>query len=203
MSQISPEALARRRILGAVLLLMGVSLAAIVIWREGNTSPAKPDKPRVRLVSIPPLGLAFAHPATWTRTIVKRIVRLRSPEGSTVLTIASPIAGRHPAEVKSALINDLRTTLMDTRIVRQGPASVGVVKVSSFELTGRTAGRLVRVLGLVSSTQYRTYAITLVTSARPSARRLAEARGILQTVRFGQPVDLNPVAPAPATTTSP
>ena len=62
-----------------------------------------------------------------------------------------------------------------------------------------------RVLAAGVEHAYRTYAITLVTSARPSARRLAEARGILQTVRFGEPTTLEPdqAAHANPTTTTP
>jgi hypothetical protein len=205
-SSITPQALARRRILGAVLLLAGTIVAAIVIWPNTENKPSTPEPtPAVRLVSIPPLGLALAHPSSWKRKIDKRIVRLTSPEGSVVLTVASPLRGRHPAQVKAALINDLRNQLQGVKIVHQGPASVGVVQVSSVELTGRVSGKLVRVLGMVSSTSFRTYAITLVTAARPSARRLAQARGILQTIRFGEPTTLGPIAPPSArkTTTTP
>ena len=44
-----------------------------------------------------------------------------------------------------------------------------------------------RALVLIDSTQYRTYAVMVLTGPKPSRRRLSEARAIISTVRFGKP----------------
>jgi hypothetical protein len=46
---------------------------------------------------------------------------------------------------------------------------------------------VVRALVLVGDTRYRTYAVTVLTGATPSRRRLGEAREILASVRFSKP----------------
>ena len=62
-----------------------------------------------------------------------------------------------------------------------------VARPRSVELTGREDGKPVRALVVVASTDYRTYAVTLLSGANPSRRRLNEARRILGTMRFGKP----------------
>jgi hypothetical protein len=72
--------------------------------------------------------------------------------------------------------------------VRDGAGRLGDRQVTSFEVSGRAAKGRVRALALVDSTPYRTYAVTLLTGARPSRRRLAEVQQILGTVRLTKPV---------------
>ena len=65
---------------------------------------------------------------------------------------------------------------------------LGSVCTGNRELLGRGPKGYERALGLVDSTPFRTYAITVLTPARPSARRLAETAQILATVRLSKPV---------------
>jgi hypothetical protein len=182
------DALTRRRLGGAVLVLVGVAVAAVVLWPKGGGDHKVPRQP-VRLVSVPQLGLAFAHPGTWKRSAARRVLRLRSPDGSAVLTFAAPVRGRHAGAVKESLKQALRGRLKNVKILRDGPGRLGNRRVGSFELDGfQPNGQRVRALGLVDSTPYRTYAITLLTPSRPSRRRLAEVQQILATVRLSKPV---------------
>ena len=72
--------------------------------------------------------------------------------------------------------------------MRRGPGKLGLHPVTTFELRGVDAqGEPVRALGLVGGTDYRTYAVTLLTPQRPSAKRLAEVKEIFATVRFAVP----------------
>ncbi|HEV7804313.1 MAG TPA: hypothetical protein VGO80_00725 [Solirubrobacteraceae bacterium] len=184
------DALTGRRLGGALFVLCGVLVAAIVLWPSGDDGNAEPPKVQpVRIVSIPQLGLAFAHPRTWKRTIAGRVIRLRSPDGAAVLTFASPTEGRHALQVKAQLKDLLRKRFAGAKIVRDGPARLGRRKVTSFEISGVTAGSgETRALVLVGSSAYRTYAVTLLTPALPSAKRLVEAQQILATVRLAKPV---------------
>lgn len=180
------EALTGRRLGGALFVLCGLVVAAIVLWPGGDE-----DKPRiqpVRIVSVPQLGIVFAHPRTWTRSVAGRAIRLRTPDRSAVLTFSSPVKGSHTRQVKRDLKAALRKRFGSARVVREGPAKLGRRRVTSFEIKGTSAGDTVRILVLVGSTRYRTYAVALLTPGRPSAKRLAEAQQILATVRLTKPV---------------
>lgn len=183
--------LTRRRLGGAALVLAGLAVAAIVLRSALSTDDSRSapaPAPAVRLVSIPQLGLAFAHPRSWTRSVKGRVIRLRSPEGSAVMTFASPVAGRSPERVKAALLRTLRKRLEPATVIRDGPSRLGTRTVASFELSGFGPSERERALALIDSTPYRTYAVTLLTPGRPSRKRLAEAAQILATVRLGEPL---------------
>jgi hypothetical protein len=183
----SNAALTRRRLGGAVLLLAGIAVAAVVLWPGGNDGPAAPKKLPVRFVSVPPLGMAFAHPTSWKRTVRKRVIGLRAPGGSVLVFLSSPVAEPAVRRVKAEAERQLRTQFAPAKIVREGPGRLGSRTVPSFELKGRDKSGPVRALVLVDSTDYRTYAVTVLTGAEPSRRRLGEARAIISTVRFGKP----------------
>jgi hypothetical protein len=185
----SNAALTRRRLGGAVLLLAGIAVAAVVLWPGGgddNTASA-PKKLPVRFVSVPPLGLGFAHPTSWSRSVRNRIIGLRAPGGSVLVFFSSPVAKPQVRRVKTEAQRQLRKQFAPAKIVREGPGRLGDREATSFELKGRDKSGPVRALVLVASTAYRTYAVTVLTGAKPSRRRLGEERGIIATVRLGKP----------------
>lgn len=182
------EALTGRRVGGALFVLCGLVVAAVVLWPGGDDGDsAAPKVAPVRIVSVPQLGISFAHPRAWRRTIVKRVIRLRSPDGAAVLTFASPVAGAHALQVQADLKAELRKRFPRAKVVRNGPARLGARDGRSLELSGIGAGGRMRVLVVVASTRFRTYTATLLTPARPSAKRLAEVQQILATVRLTEP----------------
>lgn len=183
------ELLTRRRIGGAALVLAGLAVAAVVLWsalRSDDGAGARQQE--LRLVSVPQLGYAFAHPRTWRRTVSGSVIRLRSPDGSTVVTFSSPVAGAEPRRVKAAVRRALTTELKPVTVLRDGPGRLGDRTVESLELSGFASSRRVRALALVEDTPHRTYAITLLTPRRPSAKRLAEVAEILDSVQFSKPL---------------
>ena len=188
----STEALTRRRLGGAVLLLAGIVIAAIVLWPSGGGDDREAKALPIRIVSVPPLGLGFAHPRTWKRAVSGKVIRLTSPEGSLVLLFSSPFPvpdrDRATVEAKQALLKQFAPA----EIVREGRSPLGRAgRVPSFEITGeRDRTRLVRVLVHVASTQWRTYVVTMLTGENPSRRRVAEARRILSTVNLSKPRDI-------------
>jgi hypothetical protein len=182
------DALTGRRLGGALFVLCGLVVAAAVLWPgKDEPAPARRTQP-VRLVSIPQLGMAFAHPRAWSRSVAKRVIRLRSPEGAAVLTFASPVAGAHTDQVKADLKDALRKRFGNAKIVHDGPARLGRRKATSFELEGVGGGAATRVFVLIASSEFRTYVVTLVTPASPSAKRLVEAQQILSTFRISTPL---------------
>jgi hypothetical protein len=182
------DALTGRRLGGALFVLLGLVVAAIVLWPEGDDAGKPPKIQAVRIVSVPQLGITFAHPRTWKRTVSGTVIRLRSPERAAVLTFASPTAGRYTDRLKADLKAVMRKRFDDVRFVHEGPAKLGSRKVTSFELQGVRAGSgEIRALVLVGSSAWRTYAVTLLTPGLPSAKRLVEAQQILATVRLFEP----------------
>jgi hypothetical protein len=189
-------ALTRRRFGGAVLLLAGIVLATIVLWPGGGrggqtaTHPAPPPRTSrlpVRIVSVPALGLAFAHPTTWTRTVEGQVFSLRSPDRSIQVIVSSPLARPAQLEAKDSAKTALLAQFSPAKVVRDGPEKLGGDQATSFELAGRDDGKPVRALVLVASTDYRTYVVTLLTGEHPSRSRLRQARQILATMQFGKP----------------
>jgi hypothetical protein len=180
-------ALTRRRFGGAVLLLAGIVIAAIVLWPSG--SETKATKPLgVRIVSVPPLGIGFAHPRDWKRGVSGETLRLTSPDGTLVLIFSSPFdrpgAGFAKHKAKTALLRRFRPA----RIVHEGRSRLGRAgDVRSFELVGEREEKLVRVLVYVTANQWRTYVVTMLTGENPSKRTLTQARRILATVNFSKP----------------
>ena len=187
MRQRITAALTRRRLGGAVLLLAGIIVAAIVLWPSGTEKTATKPLP-VRIVSVPPLGLGFVHPRDWKRTVNGEIIRLTSPGGGIILLFSSPLNSPNARFVKAEARSALLRQFAPAKIVRDARSPLGRAgRVRSFELTGERDERLVRALVHVTATQWRTYVVTMLTGENPSARRLTQARRILATVNFSKP----------------
>ncbi len=185
------ELMTRRRLGGAALILGGLVVAALVLWPVlRSDEPTQARAAPVRLVTVPQFGLAFAHPRSWSRRISGRVIRLRSPDGTAILTFSS-FPGREPKRVKAALAGALKQRFSPATIVRDGPGLLGARRVDSFELSGfdPTTGRM-RALAMVEDTPYRTYTVTLLTPSHPSRERLLEVSRILATVQFTKPESL-------------
>jgi hypothetical protein len=158
-----------------------------VFLSGGDDKPAARKPAPVRIVSVPPLGLGFAHPTNWKRKVSKQVIGLRSPDGSVLVFFSSPLARPGVAKVKAEAKTELLAQFKPARIVSEVRQPLGLRTVESFELRGRDKGKIVRALEMVDSTQYRTYAVTVLSGAKPSRRSLAQARGIIATVRFAKP----------------
>jgi hypothetical protein len=184
------ELMTRRRLGGAALILGGLVIAAAVLWPALHSDePARARAAPVRIVSVPQFGLAFGHPRSWSRKINGRVIRLRSPDGTAILTFSS-FPGREPKRVKAALAAALKTRFSPARVVRDGPGLLGARRVDSFELSGSDPSGRVRALAMVDDTPYRTYTITLLTPAKPSRKVLLEVSRILASVQFTKPESL-------------
>jgi hypothetical protein len=183
-----PAVLTRRRLGGAVLVLAGIIIGVIVFFSVGNDKPpAKKKASAIRIVSVPPLGLGFAHPTSWKRKVSKQVIGLRSPDGSILVFFSSPLSRPAVAAVKAQAKTELLAQFKPATIVNESRQPLGQRLVSSFELRGHDKGKVVRALEMVDSTPYRTYAVTVVTGAKPSLRLLRQARAIIGTVRLVKP----------------
>jgi hypothetical protein len=158
-----------------------------VLWPGGGAKPEKARRLPARIVSVPPLGIGFVHPTSWKRKVSKAVIGVRSPEGSVVVFFSSPVARPAIEAVRSGAKKELLKQFAPAKIVSESDEPLGQRSVPAFELLGKDRGKAVRALEMVDATKYRTYAVTVVTSARPSRARLKEAREIISTVRFGKP----------------
>lgn len=171
-----------------MLLFAAVAVAGLVLWPSGDDDPAPPKVTGVRLVSIPPLGLAFAHPTSWTRTVRGRAISLRSRDRSMQMIFSSPLNKKAPKAAKAATKRALTERFAPAKVVRDGPGNLGSRQVPTFELVGRDGKSAVRALVLVDASAYRTYVVTVLSGERPSARGLREATQILESVRLSKPL---------------
>jgi hypothetical protein len=200
MDERQTRALTRRRLGGAVLLLAGIAVAVVVLVSGGDDKLPKRKAIPARIVSVPPLGLGFAHPTSWKRSVSKAVIRLRSPDGSVSVFFSSPAARPATDAVSKSIKAVLLKRFKPAKVVHQGLEPLGERSVPSFEVLGREGGKVVRALEMVDSTQYRTYAVTVVTQEHPGAQAFKEARAIIGTVRFSRPVTTT-VKPSTTTTT--
>jgi hypothetical protein len=198
------SALTRRRLGGAVLLLAAVVIAIVVLWPGGDGKPAAatPKRLPARIVSVPPLGMGFLHPTTWTRSVSKGVIRLRSPDGSVSMFLSSPVAGSHIGVVKGAIQKTLLKQFAPAKIVATADEPLGQRQVASFELFGKDRGKPIHALEMVDATQFRTYAVTVVTAEHPSGKYLNEGRKIIATVTFSKPTATTVKPTTTATTTT-
>jgi hypothetical protein len=184
------DALTGRRLGGALFVLAGLLVAGVVLWPggdDGEDTASQGGVQRARIVSVPQLGLTFAYPATWSRDVSGRVIRLHAPKGAAVMTFSSPVEGRHTDQLKADTKDALRMRYRPATIVKEGPARLGPRKATSFELEGAARGEIVRVLAIVGSSPHRTYLVTLITPGRPSAKTLAQVQQVLATVRLPEP----------------
>lgn len=175
-----------------MLVLVGLAVgAAVVSSLLRDDEPAARAAPAQRIVAVPQLGLSFAHPRSWSSSVAGRVVRLRSPEGSAIMTFSSPVEGSEPRRVKQALRETLTDRLKPATVLADGPGKLGPRTVTTLELAGFSATKRVRAIAIVEDTRWRTYAITLLTPDHPSRRRLVEVKQILDSVRLSKPSQLD------------
>jgi hypothetical protein len=150
------------------VLLAGVLIGWVVFHDDGSapapassTAPAVASQARV----YPKLGVSLALPKGWKTSFRQ-----------SVLTAVS-----HDESVSVAL-------LFKARELSRQRAKVGTATTIVTELVGRAHNRRpIRILSMGTSSRWRTYSIQAFTVPVPSARRVAELRTLLASVRYRQP----------------
>lgn len=185
----------RERLLIAAATLGGVAIMALVWLLAGGGGSDKSERAsntpvkQASAVIDRRLGVQAAYPVTWTAAHGKaRTLRLTSPGNAVTVAIASPSAGRFPAQVRAATERSIVGAFSPATVVGHSPGRISGLPVRTTEIAGRDrAGHPVRILSIVTATRWRTYAVTVVSAAPPPAARLIEARGILRSVTFHRP----------------
>jgi hypothetical protein len=176
-------------ILGAVLggLLLGGGSSG-----GGTTSGPRSAQGNVslRVINYPALGMAIARPRGWTVASRSGVIRLASPDGSVFIAVSSPTGAGAGADVRLRRSDkrELLTLFKPARVVGRQKGRLDGRPVLTSELIGTSpAHRPLRILSTAVSSAFRTYSIQVFSSLRPTAQRLLETTGALNSVRFFAP----------------
>jgi len=134
------------------------------------------------------LAVQLSYPLTWERRSKDGVTRLKSPDGSMTIAIASPTGPGKARQVRSDTERALREAYGPARVVARdrGRLSRQPALATEFAATSRRGDPL-RILSVVASSGYRTYTMALFSGPRPDPRRYAEAQMILRSLHFIRP----------------
>ena len=181
-----------QRLAIAAFTLAVVGVMTIVWVLAGGNE--KPSEPRLRGIPAaefknPRLGLTVLYPHGWTSRAQRGVVRLTSPERSVTVAISSPTTGSFAPRVRREAVRALIGGYTPASIIRHAPGRLGRTPVVTTEIAGTDrAGNAVRILSTATATRWRTYAVQVLSSTRPSASRLLEAAAILRSITLTRPV---------------
>jgi len=106
------------------------------------------------------------------------------------MTFASTVAGRQHKRAKALMIQALRKEFDPAKGRDQLKRLYSQNIIDTVELAGIGSHAQVRVLALVDSTPFRTYAVTVITPGTPSKKRLLEVAEILGSTQLSKPRSL-------------
>jgi hypothetical protein len=188
----------RPRVPTRLVAFAGVLCAGVLIgWvvfrgdDDGSGTPAAsgPESQRVATETrdYPGLGLTFALPATW-RTSFRGAVLTAAARDDSVSVALTNAGGPHDGQkVRRSDRTELARIFAADQLSRQR-AKVGSASTVVTELIGQTRDRRpIRILSMGASSRWRTYSIQVFTVPRPIARRIAELRTLLASVRYRKP----------------
>lgn len=176
----------------AGVLCAGV-LIGWVVFRDddGSATPSAsgPEAQRVAAESrdYPGLGLTFDLPATWRTSFRGAVLTAAARDDSVSVALASAGGPRDGQKVRRTDRTELARLFTAEQLSRQR-AKVGTASTVVTELIGQTRDRRpIRILSMGASSRWRTYSIQVFTVPRPIARRIAELRTLLASVRYRKP----------------
>ena len=178
----------------AGVLCAGV-LIGWVVFRDdddggGSTRAASgPEAQRVATEArdYPGLGLSFKLPATWRTSFRGAVLTAAARDDSVSVALSSAGGPRDGQKVRRADRDELTRLFTAEQLSRQR-ATVGTASTVVTELIGQTRDRRpIRILSMGASSPWRTYSIQVFTVPRPIARRIAELRTLLASVRYRKP----------------
>ncbi|HEV2769911.1 MAG TPA: hypothetical protein VGV40_06985 [Solirubrobacteraceae bacterium] len=134
------------------------------------------------------LAVQLSYPLTWERRSKDGVTRLKSPDRSMTIAMASPVGPGNVRQVRSDTERALREAYGPARVVARGRGLVSrqPALATEFAATDRR-GRPLRILSIVASSGFRTYSLALFSNPRPDLRRYTEAQMILRSLHFIRP----------------
>ena len=135
----------------------------------------------------PGLGLTFELPVTWRTSFRGAVLTAASRDDSVSVALTNAGGPNAGAKVRRADRTELARLFTAEQLSRQR-AKVGSASTVVTELIGQTRDRRpIRILSMGASSRWRTYSIQVFTVPRPIARRIAELRTLLASVRYRKP----------------
>lgn len=180
-----------------ILAFVGVLCAGVligwVVFRDDESAPTSATTTvagqRVAADArvYPKLGITLDLPKGW-KTSFRQSVLTAVSRDETVSVALSAAGGADAGQrVRRSDRNELARLFKASEISRQR-AKVGTATTIVTELVGRARNRQpIRILSMGTSSRWRTYSIQAFTVLRPTARRIAELRTLLASVRYRQP----------------
>lgn len=187
----------RRRRLAQLIAFVGVLCAGVligwVVFRDDDAAPApatttaagQPVAADARV--YPKLGLTLDLPKGWRTSFRGSVLTAVSRNETMSLALSEAGGANAGPRVRRADRNELARLFKARELSRQR-AKVGTAETIVTELVGRARNRRpIRILSMGASSRWRTYSIQAFTVLRPIARRVAELRTLLTSVRYRRP----------------
>jgi hypothetical protein len=148
-----------------------------------STAPAVASQARV----YPKLGVSLALPKGWKTSFRQSVLTAVSHDESVSVALSVAGGAADGQRVRRTDRAELARLFKARELSRQR-AKVGTATTIVTELVGRAHNRRpIRILSMGTSSRWRTYSIQAFTVPVPSARRVAELRTLLASVRYRQP----------------
>lgn len=172
-------------------LCAGVLIGWVVFRDEDSSSPATATVAGQRVAAdervYPKLGVTLDLPRGWKASFRRSVLTAVARDETVSFALSAAAGGGEGPRVRRSDRNQL-ARLFKARELGRNRAKIGTATTIVTELLGRSRnGRPIRVLSLGASSRWRTYSIQTFTVLRPAARRLAELRTLMTSVRFQQP----------------
>lgn len=178
----------------ALLLVVALAVAGITVIAvalRGEDEDGRAETPASAAApTTTALGLTFRLPAGWrlTRSGTETIALTSSDRAVRVAIAAEPATRAEAVAMRVEGERVLLRTYAPAKVVAREPGLFADHRVATTEIVGRNprSGAGMRVLALAASGPRDVYAVQVFSAARPPALRIAEARRLLDTVRFAR-----------------
>ena len=176
----------------AGVLCAGVLIGWVVFRDDDGASTRAASGPEAQRVATetrdyPGLGLTFELPATWRTSFRGAVLTAAARDDSVSVALTNAGGPRDGQKVRRSDRDELARLFTAEQLSRQR-AKVGTASTVVTELIGQTRDRRpIRILSMGASSRWRTYSIQVFTVPRPIARRIAELRTLLASVRYRKP----------------
>lgn len=176
----------------AGVLLAGVLIGWVVFREDESAPPSVTTTVGGQRVAAdarvyPKLGVTLDLPKGWKTSFRQSVLTAVSSDETVSVAISAAAGGGKGPQVRRSDRNEL-ARLFKARELGRNRAKIGKATTIVTELLGESRnGRPIRILSMGASSRWRTYSIQSFTVLQPTARRLAELRTLMASVRFRQP----------------
>lgn len=183
----------------AVLLAAAAIAIVVVVLTTGGGSGVDQRQQAIQQIqrevvpegvvsaSAPHLGLSFRYAKGWVEEPSDGSVQFTSPDHSMSVAIATAGHGSAPSVLRNAA-RIVLGSYAPARVISHRKGSFAGRQVRTAEIVGQNdSGDPLRILALAARSPWKTYSVEVFSGTSPSLKRLAQAKIILDSVRFSKP----------------